>query len=149
MKLGYKVTSAVVALVMLGCMMPVSAKADAARAHKWLGFTTVALAGTTALTSSEVDTHEPLAYATAAMALSTVATGIMAHGDRFDTSEGLLTQDNSHIMLGTLGAIMLTAGVLLAADSYDEDTEDVDMAHAGLAGAGAAMMAIAIIDIRW
>ena len=118
--------------------------------HKYLGFTTIGFAGATALTSDDPDMHEPLAYATAAFALSTLMTGYFAHGDRFDTSDGFFTQENSHMILGTIGAIMLTTGVLLAADSYDGDDDgSVEEGHAGLAGAGGLLMAIAIIDIKW
>ena len=137
---------------MLIGVIPMSASAEGLftldKTHKFLGFGTICLAAGTAATNGDFDTHEPLAYATAAFALSTVVTGYLAHGDRFDTSDGLFTQDNSHMLAGTIGALLLTTGVLLAADSYDESTNGVDK-HAGLAIAGASLMTIAIIDIKW
>lgn len=152
----------VLLVVMALAVLPVSSFAEGfltmEKTHKVLGFTTIALVAATAATKPGADdgvgTHESLAYATAAVALSTVLTGYLEHRDRFDMSDGLFTKENVHIMAGTVGAILLTTGVLLAADSYVEKSEadggghEID-SHAGLAMAGGALMAIAIIDIEW
>jgi drug/metabolite transporter (DMT)-like permease len=143
-----KVIAVWLSVVMLLGLIPTSASADMETAHKYLGFGTILLAGGTAATNGDFDTHEPLAYATAACALSTVITGYLAHGDRFDTGDGLFTQENSHMMAGTLGAIILTTGVILASGSYDDADGSVDK-HAGIAMVGGALMTIAIIDIEW
>jgi hypothetical protein len=143
------------ALIVL-TVLPLSAVAEGFdQAHKYFGFGTIALAAATAATkpgdAGDVDMHENLAYATAACALTTVLLGTAEHRERFDLSDGLFTKDNVHIMLGTIGAIALTAGVLAAAGSYEEDGDKIKEidSHAGLAIAGGALMTIAIIDIEW
>jgi hypothetical protein len=150
----HKSVGALLAMTILIGMLPAPVVAGESLSldttHKYLAFSTIGLAGATALTSGDPDIHEPLAYATAAFALSTMLTGYITHSDRFDTTDGFFTQDNSHIILGTIGALMLTTGVLLAADSYDGDKDgSVEASHAGLAGAGGMLMAIAIVDIKW
>ncbi len=142
------------AAMILG-VLPLSAVAEGlGTAHKYFGFGTIVLAAATAATKpgnvDDVELHEGLAYATAACALTTVLLGTAEHRERFDLSDGLFTRDNVHIMLGTIGAIALTAGVLAAAGSYDDDGDKMEIdTHAGLAIAGAAIMTIAIIDIEW
>jgi hypothetical protein len=110
--------------------------------HKYLGYGTVLLAGVTAATSSQESFHEGAAYATAAGAVSTVLTGYLAHRDRFDTGDGLLTRDNIHIALGTLGAALLTTAVAIADDGEESS-------HSGLGVTGGVMMALGVIDIKW
>lgn len=110
--------------------------------HKYLGYGTVVLAGVTAATNSDEDLHESIAYATTAAALSTVLTGFLTHSDRFDTYEGLLSKDNLHIMLGTLGAAMLTTAVAIADDGRESS-------HSGLGVAGGVLMTLGVIDIKW
>ena len=153
MSRSYRTTAVLLSVVLLLGALPVTASAGGKftldKAHKYLGFGTVALAGATAASNGEVDIHESLAYATAAFAISTVLTGYLSHRDRFDTSDGFFTKDNTHIMLGTVGAILLTTGVLLAADSFDEDNDSVSGGHAGLAIGGGVLMTIAIVDIEW
>ena len=148
----------VLLVVMALTVLPVSSFAEGfltlEKTHKYLGFSTIALVAATAATKpsgiDDVDTHESLAYATAAVALSTVLTGYLEHRDRFDLSEGFFTKENMHIMAGTVGALMLTTGVLMAADSYVEKEGGYEIdSHAGLAIAGGALMTIAIIDIEW
>jgi hypothetical protein len=142
--------------IMILGVLPLSAAAEGlGSAHKYFGFGTIALAAATAATkpgdAGDVDMHENLAYATAACALTTVLLGTAEHRERFDLSDGLFTEDNVHIMLGTIGAVALTAGVLAAAGSYESDGDSIKEidSHAGLAIAGAAIMTIAIIDIEW
>ena len=157
MSKSHRVIGVLLAVIIMVGLLPAQATAGESwnldTTHKYFGFTTIALAGATAVTSDDMDLHEPLAYATAAFALSTVLTGYLAHGDRFDSSDGFWAEDNRHIILGTIGAIMLTTGVLLAADSYKEKDEngeeEISMGHAGMAGAGGMLMAIALVDIKW
>jgi hypothetical protein len=110
--------------------------------HKYLGYGTIVLAGLTAVTNSNEDVHEPLAYLTAGGALSTVLTGYLAHGDRFDTSQGLLSRDNLHIVLGTVGAAILTTAVVIA-DGGKESS------HSSLGVAGGILMTLGVIEIKW
>jgi len=110
--------------------------------HKYLGYGTIVLAGVTAATNSDEDLHESIAYATTAAALSTVLTGFLTHSDRFDTYEGLFSKDNLHIMLGTLGAVVLTTAVVIADDGRESS-------HSGLGVAGGVLMTLGVIDIKW
>lgn len=112
------------------------------RWHKYLGYGTVLMAGVTAVSHSDEDFHESAAYVTAAGALSTLLTGYLAHSSRFDTEEGLLSKDNLHIVLGTLGAVILTTAVAIA-DDGDESS------HSGLGVAGGVLMTLGVIDIKW
>jgi hypothetical protein len=115
---------------------------NAARLHPYLGYATVLLAGITAVSSGTKGIHWTAAYGTAGMAALTVTTGALAHGKRFDLKEGLLSEDNLHIILGTLGA----AGCLAAVAMADSDGGG---SHAGAGVAGGVLMALSIIDIRW
>jgi len=64
-----------VAVLLVGIMLlgalPFSASAEGAfsldKAHKYLGFSTIGLAGATAATNGDKETHEALAYATAVL----------------------------------------------------------------------------------
>lgn len=110
--------------------------------HKYLGYGTVIMAGITAASNSDEDFHESAAYVTAAGALSTLLTGYMAHGDRFDTSQGIFSEENRHILMGTLGAVLLTTAVAIADDGEESS-------HSGLGVSGGILMTLGIIDIKW
>jgi len=110
--------------------------------HKYLGYGTILMAGITAVTNSEEDTHETAAYVTAAGALSTLATGFAAHRQRFSLDEGLFTRDNLHIALGTLGAAILTTAVVIADDGRESS-------HSGMGVTGGVLMTLGVIDIAW
>ena len=110
--------------------------------HKYLGYGTILLAGITAVSNSEENFHESAAYATAAGAISTVVTGYLAHGQRFDTHQSLLSRDNLHIVLGTLGAAILTTAVAIADDGKESS-------HSGLGVTGGVLMTLGVIDIKW
>lgn len=110
--------------------------------HKYLGYGTVLMAGVTAVSHSDEDFHESAAYVTAAGALSTLLTGYLAHSQRFDADEGLLTKDNLHIALGTLGAVLLTTAVAIADDGEESS-------HSGLGVIGGVLMTLGVIDIKW
>ena len=115
---------------------------DSEKLHKYLGFTTVLLAGLTAVTGNSKDVHYGAAYSTVAAALGTIATGYLAHGDRFAIGDGIFTEDNSHIILGTIGVVGCIAAVLLA----DSDGGHNHNAF-GIVGGGA--MAFSVIRIKW
>jgi hypothetical protein len=115
---------------------------DAEKLHKYLGWATVALAGLTAVSGSHKEAHYAAAYSTVAASVGTLTTGYMAYGDRFTFEDGIFTEDNNHIILGTLGALGCIAAVALA-DSSDGNSHD----NIGIA-AGAAM-AISVITIKW
>ena len=110
--------------------------------HKYLGYGTVLMAGVTAASSSSEDFHETAAYVTVAGALSTLLTGYVAHGEQFDMSEGIFSEPNRHILLATLGAVLMTTAVVIA-DGGEES------AHSGLGISGGVLMTLAVIDIKW
>lgn len=110
--------------------------------HKYVGYTTAVLAGVTAISSSNENFHEIAAYATAAAALTTVTTGAIAYRDHFDLSEGLFSENNRHILAGTLGALLMVTAVAIADDGEEGS-------HSTLGVAGGALMGVALIDIKW
>lgn len=116
--------------------------ADQEKWHKYLGYGTVLMAGLTAVTSSEEDFHKAAANVTAVGALSTLITGYLAHGHRFDTDQGLLSKDNLHITLGALGAVILTTAVVIA-DGGERS------GHSGLGVAGGVLMTVGVVNIKW
>lgn len=115
---------------------------DAEKLHKYLGWATVALAGLTAVSGSHKDTHYAAAYSTVAASVGTLATGYMAHGDRFTFEDGVFTEDNNHIILGTLGALGCIAAVALADSSGGNSHDNIGIV-------GGAAMAFSVITIKW
>ena len=120
----------------------VSSGSDLELWHKYLGYGTVLMAGVTAASSSNEDFHETAAYVTVAGALSTLLTGYVAHGEQFDMSEGIFSEPNRHILLATLGAVLMTTAVVIA-DGGEEST------HSGLGISGGVLMTLGVIDIKW
>ncbi len=129
-------------------------------AHKYLGLSTIVLAGLTAVTApgegcehncpppSQLPpretngTHAKLAKATIAMAYATIATGILAHWDDFHLEDGITDPDNLHVLLGVTGAALMTWAVNKSKNSA------VPVSHAGIAELGALGM-VAAIKITW
>jgi hypothetical protein len=129
-------------------------------AHKYLGLGTVILAGLTAVTApgegcenncppvsqqpprETNGTHAKLGKAAAAMAMATVATGLISHWDDFHFEDGFTDPDNMHAMLGTAGALLMTYAVVKSAHS------SVKVSHAGEAELGALAMVFAI-KLTW
>ncbi len=115
---------------------------DLGNIHKYLGYTTVLLVGLAAATAGDNGAHYGAAYGSAVAAAATVTTGFVEYGDRFDLSYGLFSEDNAHIILGTIGAVACIAAVAVA-DS------DGGGGHAGAGSGGGVAMALSIITIRW
>ena len=115
---------------------------DYEKLHRYLGFTTVLLAGVAAISSSNKDLHYGTAYGCAGAALATVATGYVAYSDRFNLEDEFFTEDNTHILLGTIGAIGCIAAVALA------DSEGGG-GHSGAGVFGGSAMALSVITIVW
>lgn len=114
-----------------------SSGADYGKLHRYFGFATIALAGVAAVTSSNKSVHYGAAYATTGAALLTCWTGYEEYSERFDLEEGLLAQDNLHILLGVIGTVAIVTSVATA-DSGD------DSSHAGIGVAGGSMMLISV-----
>lgn len=114
-----------------------SSVTDYGKLHRYFGFATIALAGVAAVTSSNKSVHYGAAYATTGAALLTCWTGYEEYSERFDLDEGLLAQDNLHILLGVIGTVAILTSVATA-DSGD------DSSHAGMGVAGGSMMLISV-----
>ncbi len=126
------------------------------KTHKYLGESTIVAALLTAMTApgegceancpppsqqpprDRNGTHAHLARATVALAAATIATGIMAHWDDIDLSNGITDPDNVHAMLGIAGALLMAQAVNKSARST------VPVSHAAQAELGAALMAVGI-----
>ena len=115
---------------------------DFGKVHKYLGYSTILLAGVAAVTSSTKSLHYGAAYATTGTALATCFTGYYEYRDRFDLENGFLDEDNLHILLGTLGTLGVATAVAIA-DSGDNNS------HAGIGITGGASMMVSIIVIKW
>ena len=115
---------------------------DFEKAHKYLGYTTILLAGIAAITSSNKSLHYGAAYTATGTALATCFTGYYEYRDRFDLEEGLFSDDNLHIILGALGTLGIATAVAIA----DSDGEN---GHAGPGIAGGTAMLISVIVIKW
>ncbi len=112
------------------------------KVHKYLGYSTILLAGVAAVTSSTKSLHYGAAYATTGTALATCFTGYYEYRDRFDLGNGFLDEDNLHILLGTLGTLGVATAVAIA-DSGENKS------HAGIGITGGASMMASIIVIKW
>lgn len=124
--------------------------------HQYLGIATVTTAAATFLTHKDAcretacanlprDTHSlhaQLGKATAALALATVASGLLAHWDDFSLEDGWKDPDNLHVLLGVSGAALMAYAINKSARST------VAVNHAGLAELGAASMVFAI-KLTW
>jgi hypothetical protein len=115
---------------------------DAEKLHKYLGYASVLLAGMTAVSGSHKEAHYAAAYSTIAASVATLTTGYMAYGDRFSFEDGIFTEDNNHIILGTIGALGCIAAVALA-DSSGGNSHD----NIGVVAGGA--MVLSVITIKW
>lgn len=125
-------------------------------AHKYLGLGTIVLAGLTAMTAPEGcehnctantpretnGTHAKLAKATVAMAVATIATGLIGHWDDFHLEDGFTDPDNLHALLGVTGAALMAYAVNKSMHSTTQ------VSHAGIAEMGALGM-VAAIKIEW
>lgn len=107
--------------------------------HQYLGLTTLGLVALTALSPKKEDgPHELFATAAAVTAGATVANGLIFHWEDFNFDDGFSDPDNLHMMLGTLGAMLMVAAVAQAPEG----------GHAGLGIGGGAAMAMAV-KITW
>lgn len=124
--------------------------------HQYLGIATVGAAAATFLSHHDTcretvclnqprDTnglHAQLGKATAALALATVASGLLTHWDDFSLEDGWKDPDNLHVLLGVSGAALMAYAINKSARST------VAVNHAGLAELGAASMVFAI-KLTW
>ncbi len=108
-------------------------------AHKYLGYTTAALAGVTAATSSSEGVHEIAGYVTAGLSLITTAIGFYEYGEYFDLDEGF-SGYNMHMILETAATIGFMATAALQSETG---------AHAVIGGVSTAMMILSIFVVHW
>ena len=112
------------------------------RLHKYLGYSTLFLAGIAAVSSSEPSVHHSFAYTAAGTALATCVTGYIKYSNRFNLDKGLFSEDNLHIMLGVLGTLGITAAIAFEASGMEGS-------HSGIGVIGASSMIIGVITIKW
>ncbi len=126
------------------------------KAHQYLALTTVALAGLSALTApgeacqqncqqprqTSGTTHTRLARATAALAIATVATGLVYHWNDIHWEDPFTDPDKMHARLAAAGALLMIYAVDKSANSSVPDN------HADVAALGAVMMVVAI-KLTW
>jgi hypothetical protein len=108
-------------------------------AHKYLGYTTAALAGVTAATSSSAGVHRTAGYVTTGLSLITTAIGFYEYGEYFDLDEGF-SGYNMHMILETAATIGFMATTALQSET---DT------HAVIGGVSTAMMILPILVVHW
>jgi ammonia channel protein AmtB len=125
-------------------MTPPISSFSTARAHRFMGYGTIALAGLAAASNSDHDLHRVASYAALWLAGATCATGFSGHQGAIDLSDGLSAYD-THALLGSLGTIGFAATLALA------EADDDDSSHGGLGAASAAAMGLSVIivNIKW
>lgn len=125
-------------------MAPPVSSFSTARAHRFMGYGTIGLAGLAAVSNSDHDLHRITSYAALWLAAATCATGFSGHQGAIDLSDGLSAYD-THALLGSLGTIGFAATLALA------EADDDDSSHGGLGAASAAAMGISvlIVNIKW
>jgi len=125
-------------------MEPPVSSFSTARAHRFMGYGTIALAGLAAVSNSDHDLHRIASYTALWLASATCATGFSGHQGAIDLSDGLSAYD-THALLGSLGTIGFAATLALA------EADDDDSSHGGLGAASAAAMglSVVIVNIKW
>lgn len=107
--------------------------------HQYLGLTTLGLVALTAIAPKEEDgLHEIAAQSAALAAGATVGTGLVFHWNDFHLEDGITEPDNLHMILGSVGALLMAAAVSQAPEG----------GHAGLGILGGSAMAVAV-KITW
>lgn len=109
-------------------------------AHKYLGYSTLALTALAAVSNSSHEIHRAASYGAAWLAGATCATGFAGYGNVIDLSEGVSTHD-THAVFGILGTAALVATLVIA-------EADNDSGHGGIGGASAAALGISVIAVK-
>ncbi len=108
--------------------------------HDILGYSAVALGLTAGLLSPDLfdvdeDLHGAVGTAAATAAALNIGVGFLNFGDRLETSEGLFTIDNIHILMGIAGGVlMVSAGLANESDP-----------HPWLGGIGTGLMGLSVL----
>ena len=110
------------------------------RAHKYLGYGTLILAGLAAATSSSHELHRATSYAATWLAGATCATGFAGYHRLIDFSDGFSVHD-THALLGALGTAALVTTVILA-------ESDGDDGHGGIGAASGAALGISVLAVK-
>jgi hypothetical protein len=108
-------------------------------AHKYLGYSTLALAVAAAVSSSSKDVHKALGYSAAGAATLTCATGFIEYGDYFTMDDGM-SKYNIHIAAGAAA----TAGFIITAVLGGDGKS-----HGGIGAASAVLMTVPVIILKW
>ena len=123
-------------------------------AHRWLGYSAIALGAVAAFSSSSEDLHCGAAWGAAALGTAALASGIVKYHRVFDLSDGISRRDG-HAILGGLAAAGFIAACVMAGSGEDDEggggDDDVNLAHAAIgAGALAAMaVSVVVVKVKW
>ena len=108
--------------------------------HRYLGYATIAVAATAALTgSASHSVHRGAAYTATFLGTATCVTGFMEYRDIIDFRQPF-SRLSSHAILGTIGTIGFAAAVAVA---------EGDSSHSGIGVGGASAMALSVIRIHF
>ncbi len=124
-------------------------------AHKWLGYSAIALGTVAAFSSSSEDLHCAASWGAAALGAAAVTTGVIKYRRTVDVSNGISRLDGHAILGGLAAAGFITACILAGTSGEDddegEDDDDAGKLHAGIGGVSLAVMAVSvvIIKVKW
>ncbi len=114
-----------------------------ARAHKFMGYGTVLLAGLAAVSHSSHDFHRAASYGATWLASATCATGFSGYKGFIDLTDGLSVYD-THAILGAAGTIGFAATLVMAEADSDGNHDSI-----GAASAAAMGLSVVVLKIRW
>ena len=124
-------------------------------AHKWLGYSAIALGTVAAFSSSSEDLHCAASWGAAALGTAALTTGIIKYRRTVDLSDGISRFDGHAILGGLAAAGFITACILAGTSGEDDDEggddDDVNSTHAAIGGAALVTMAVSvvIIKVKW
>ena len=110
--------------------------------HTYAGYSTLLLAGGAAISSSNRSIHYGLAYSAAGMAFVTLYSGFYEYCNRFDLDDGITSEDNLHIILGTVGTLACITAVIIADSGKN-------VSHGRIGAAGGVTMTFSVVVITW
>ncbi len=122
-------------------------------AHKWLGYSAIALGTVAAVSSSSEDLHCATAWGAAVLGTAALTTGVIKYRRTVDLSDGISRFDG-HAILGGLAAVgFITACVLAGTGGEDDDDEwedddDAGTTHAAIGAVSLAAMAVSVVVIK-
>ena len=124
-------------------------------AHKWLGYSAIALGTVAAFSSSSEDLHCAASWSAAALGAAALTTGVIKYRRTVDLSDGISRFDGHAILGGLAAAGFITACVLGGTGGEDdvegEDDDDVNSTLAAIGGVALATLdaCVVVIKLKW